>query len=154
MPSLISKTDKETRDLGRALAKAVTEPLAIALSGDLGAGKTTLVQGMAAGLGVGKEYYVTSPSYNIINEYPADPFRLCHLDLYRLGSPDELDYLGFEDILDQEAVIAVEWPGFLQETDFPFDLEIRFEFDPDYNRIISLFGSGQRGRNLLSRLIL
>ena len=152
---MISRTDSDTRDLGRNMGKAVSGPLTIALTGDLGAGKTTLIQGLAEGLGVGREYYVTSPSYNIINEYPAGQFRLCHVDLYRLGSAEELEFLGFEELLDWEDVIlAVEWPGLLRETDFSFDLEIHFEFDSDYNRIISLTGTGQRGTKVLSRLIL
>lgn len=141
--------------MGRAIGTAAAGPLSIALTGDLGAGKTTLVQGLAQGLGVGKQYYVTSPSYNIINEYPADRFRLCHVDLYRLGSSEELEYLGYDEILDREdTILAVEWPGLLRETGFSFDLEIHFAFDSDHNRIISLSGSGQKATKVLRMLIL
>ncbi len=154
MPRLISKTDAHTRKLGEQIGRAVTGSFTIALTGDLGAGKTTLVQGMAKGLGVAEKYYVTSPTYNIINEYPAGLLRLCHIDLYRLGAVDELDYLGFEDILDQNALVAVEWPQLLKETGFQFDLEIHIGFDDNHDRIISLTGSGHRARNLLSRLSL
>ncbi len=149
-----STSDQETRGFGQSLGKALSEGITIALTGDLGAGKTTLIQGLAQGLGVSKDYYVTSPSFNIINQYPTHGLCLCHVDLYRLADADELDMIGFEDILEQGAVIAVEWPDLLLETGFKFDLEIRFEFDPDYNRVISVTGSGHRQKNLLSRLSL
>lgn len=154
MIRVTSTSDQETRNLGKRLGKAISDDITIALTGDLGAGKTTLIQGLAAGLGVSEDYYVTSPSFNIINQYPTHGLALCHVDLYRLSDADELDIIGFEDVLEQGAVVAVEWPDILLETGFEFDLEIRFEFDPDYNRIISFTGSGHRVKNLLSRLSL
>ena len=154
MKKIISLTSEQTLDLGRQIGQAILSPFAIALKGDLGSGKTTLVQGLAEGLGVGDDYYITSPTYTIINEYPARKIRLCHLDLYRLGSADELEYIGFDDLAGPDAVIVVEWPGFLEEMQYKFDLEIKFEFDADYNRIISLFPSGHTGINLVSKLFL
>ncbi len=154
MKKIISHAAEQTLDLGKQIGKTVSSPFAIALRGDLGAGKTTLVQGLAKGLGVDDNYYITSPTFNIINEYPAKETRLCHLDLYRLGSADELEYIGFDDLGGPDAVIVVEWPGFLEEMQFEFDLEIKFEFDTDYNRVISLFPSGHKGVNLVSKLFL
>ncbi|MBU0973426.1 MAG: tRNA (adenosine(37)-N6)-threonylcarbamoyltransferase complex ATPase subunit type 1 TsaE [Proteobacteria bacterium] len=154
MKKIISLTSEQTLDLGRQIGRAIISPFSIALKGDLGSGKTTLVQGLAKGLGVGEDYYITSPTYTIINEYPAGKIRLCHLDLYRLGSADELEYIGFDDLAGPDAVIVVEWPGFLEEVQFKFDLEINFEFDADYNRIISLSPSGHTGINLVSKLFL
>ena len=151
---LHSHTAEQTLDLGKQIGQAVSSQFSIALKGGLGAGKTTLVQGLANGLGVDKGYYITSPTFNIMNEYPARDFRLYHLDLYRLGSADELEYIGFDDILGADAVIVVEWPSFLEEIQFKFDLEIKFEFDAGYNRIISLLPSGQPGTNLVSKLLL
>lgn len=151
---LHSHTAEQTLDLGKQIGQALSGQFSIALKGNLGAGKTTLVQGMAKGMGVEKGYYITSPTFNIINEYPARNLRLCHLDLYRLGSADELEYIGFDDMMGADAVIVVEWPGFLEEILFKFDLEIKFEFNEDYNRIISLFPSGQPGINLVSKLFL
>ena len=157
MNQVVSATARETMDLGQKIgraARALNPGFSIALTGDLGTGKTCFVQGLARGLGVTDQYYITSPTFTIINEYPADGKRLCHLDLYRLGSADELEYLGFEDLLGDDAVVAVEWPGLLSDTGFTFDLEIRLEFDKDFNRIISLFPSGQHGANLLSNVSL
>ncbi len=149
---LICKTARDTQEVGQRIGTGLSKSFAIALTGDLGTGKTCLVQGLAKGLGVDEGYYITSPTFNIINEYPAGSLRLCHLDLYRLASEDELEYIGFEDLLGKDAVVAVEWPGLLEKTGFEFDLEIRFEFDEDFNRIISFFPSGQAGSNLLSHL--
>jgi tRNA threonylcarbamoyladenosine biosynthesis protein TsaE len=154
MKPLASKTAEETLALGEAMGRQISQGLAIALQGGLGAGKTTFVKGLAKGLGVSEDYYITSPTFTIINEYPVPPLTLCHLDLYRLSSADELEYIGFNDIVDDSHVIVVEWPDILKDISFPFDMEIRFEFDENYNRRISVFASGQRGKNLLSKLSL
>nr|NJM01287.1 tRNA (adenosine(37)-N6)-threonylcarbamoyltransferase complex ATPase subunit type 1 TsaE [Desulfobacula sp.] len=154
MKTLESKTAEETLALGEALGRQISQGLAMALKGDLGAGKTTFVKGLAKGLGVSEDYYITSPTFTIINEYPASPLTLYHLDLYRLSSAEELDDIGFDDIAGDKHVIVVEWPEILKEISFPFDMEIRFEFDENYNRRISVLASGQEGMNLLSKLVL
>lgn len=80
----------------------------MALQGELGAGKTTFVQGLARALGIRRP--ITSPTFTLASEYCGDTLRLIHFDLYRLRSPDELLAMGFEDLLDEQALIAVEWP--------------------------------------------
>jgi tRNA threonylcarbamoyladenosine biosynthesis protein TsaE len=150
---IITQTDGQTRDLGFRVGQAVTGPVAIALTGDLGCGKTTFVKGLARGLGVDNRYPVTSPSFTLINEYPAaHQLRLCHLDLYRLASVEELTGIGFDDLADTDAVIVVEWPALLKDDRFAFDLELTFEFDPEYHRVISFFAYGQTGANMLSTI--
>ncbi|MFN2437513.1 MAG: tRNA (adenosine(37)-N6)-threonylcarbamoyltransferase complex ATPase subunit type 1 TsaE, partial [Desulfotignum sp.] len=72
-----------------------------------------------------------------MNEYPAEKMRLCHLVLYRLSDPDELNYIGIDDQVGQDSVTVVEWPDLLIETGFVFDLHIHFEFNADFNRKIS-----------------
>ncbi len=154
MKKIISHTSQQTLDLGMRIGQAVSSQFAIALTGDLGAGKTTLTQGLAKGLEVNDGYYITSPTFNIINEYPGKKFRLCHLDLYRLASADELEDIGFYDLMGEDAILTVEWPELLEEIQFKFDLKIKFEFDAEYNRIISFFPTGHSGMNLVSRLFL
>ena len=154
MTIIESKTADQTLALGKTMGSQITQGICIALKGELGAGKTTFVQGLARGLGVSEKYYITSPTYTIINEYPARSFTLCHLDLYRLGSADELDYIGFDDLIDDSHIIVVEWPDILNDISFTFDIEINFKFDTQYNRTISIFASGQPGSNLLSKLSL
>lgn len=149
-----SKTADQTLTLGKTMGSLITQGICIALKGELGAGKTTFVQGLAQGLGVSEKYYITSPTYTIINEYPARLFTLCHLDLYRLGSADDLDYIGFDDLMDDSHIIVVEWPDILNDISFTFDIEVSFKFDAQFNRAISIFATGQPGSNLLSKLFL
>ena len=157
MKEIISQTPKQTQDIAKRLGLYIREQhlsFAMALTGDLGCGKTCFVQGLAGGLGVEDGYYITSPTFTIMNEYPAGNMRLYHLDLYRLSEPDELDYIGIEDQVGKDSVTVVEWPDLLIETGFVFDLHIHFEFDADFNRKITLSPSGQAGTNLLSNLSL
>ncbi|MCK5162492.1 MAG: tRNA (adenosine(37)-N6)-threonylcarbamoyltransferase complex ATPase subunit type 1 TsaE [Desulfobacula sp.] len=154
MKIIESKSSKQTFELGKAVGNKICQGICIALKGELGAGKTTFVQGLAKGLGVSEKYYITSPTFNIINEYPAKSLTLCHLDLYRLGSFDELEYIGFDDLIDDSHIIVVEWPQLLNDISFKFDIQINFKFDAQYNRIISISASGQPGSNLLCKLVL
>ena len=85
---------------------AAPAPVAIALYGELGSGKTCFVQGLARGMGIARP--VTSPTFILINEYRHDR-PLVHIDLYRLGGPDQVLAIGFEDYLDANAVTVVEW---------------------------------------------
>jgi len=149
-----SKSSQQTFNLGTNLGKEVDQGICIALKGELGAGKTTFVQGFAKGLKVSKKYYITSPTFNIINIYPAESFTLCHIDLYRVASVEEIEYTGFDDLIGKNHILIIEWPELLEQIDFKFDIEINFEFDDFYNRILSLSGSGQQGANLIKKLIL
>ena len=80
----------------------------IALTGDLGCGKTTFVQGLARGLGVSEREYVTSPTFTLINEYDAR-LALVHVDLYRLDTGLDMLDIGFDEVLERDAVVAIEW---------------------------------------------
>ncbi len=97
----------ETGRLGEAFASLVRRGDIISLSGDLGAGKTRFVQGLAAGLGV-KEH-VTSPTFAIIKEYSTGRLPLYHFDVYRLDDPRELEGLGYEDYFFGDGVTVIEW---------------------------------------------
>ena len=149
-----SKSSKQTFNLGTNLGKEVDQGICIALKGELGAGKTTFVQGFAKGLKVSEKYYITSPTFNIINIYPAESFTLCHIDLYRVASVQELEYTGFDDLSGKNHILIIEWPELLEQIDFKFDIEINFKFDEDYNRILSFFTSGQQGPNLINKIFL
>ena len=111
---------------GEAFGRAVKAPLVVALSGDLGAGKTTLVQAICRGYGVAEQ--VTSPSYALVHEYHAPRSRVYHLDLYRLEREDDLTNIGWDDVVgDPHALVLVEWPeragGRLPRDHVPIDLE-------------------------------
>lgn len=95
-------------ELGVRLARELIGGQVVTLSGDLGAGKTTLVRGMLRGLGF--EGRVKSPSYGLVESYDIAGLEIHHLDLYRLGEPEELDFIGLEDLLGPNSVLLIEWP--------------------------------------------
>lgn len=103
---IITHTPEETELVGKALAKTLTSGSVVALYGDLGAGKTAFVRGMARGLGSSDR--VTSPTFTIVNEY-SGTLELFHFDMYRLRSSDELFDIGWEDYLARGGVCVVEW---------------------------------------------
>jgi tRNA threonylcarbamoyladenosine biosynthesis protein TsaE len=104
----VSHSAEQTIAFGRTLASRIRSPLLILLIGELGSGKTTLVKGMVSGLGAANEYDVTSPTFTLVHEYRGK-IRLFHVDLYRVESLHDLETLGLEDILAEEAVVVVEW---------------------------------------------
>ena len=99
----------ETEALGRRLARAFAPGDVVALYGDLGAGKTHLVKGIAAALGV-PPMAVTSPTFTVVNEYAGADFPIYHLDAYRIEHLDELFELGYEDYFYGEGLCLIEWP--------------------------------------------
>ena len=103
----VSNSPAETEALGAALAGRLKPGAVVAFSGDLGAGKTAFVRGLARGLGIPER--VTSPTFTIVNEYEGGRLPLFHFDMYRLSSSDELFDIGWEDYLERGGVCAVEW---------------------------------------------
>jgi tRNA threonylcarbamoyladenosine biosynthesis protein TsaE len=104
--SVTSRSVEETRIIGASLAPVLLPGDVLSLTGDLGAGKTAFVQGLAAASGVQER--VTSPSFTIVQEYDGR-YPLVHLDVYRLDSFQEVLDLGFEEFLDQRSIVAIEW---------------------------------------------
>ncbi len=104
----LAMTREGLRDWGRRFGHAAHAPLVVAISGELGAGKTTLVQAICAGYGVTDE--VTSPTFALVHEYHAPRSPVLHLDLYRLDGPGQLDALGWDELMSARAVVLVEWP--------------------------------------------
>lgn len=98
----------ELCDWGRRFGRAANAPLVVTISGEVGAGKTTLVQAICAGYGVTDD--VTSPTFALVHEYRAPRSPVHHIDLYRLDTPDQLDTLGWEELLNAHAVVLIEWP--------------------------------------------
>jgi len=113
IPELASKgglalTEGELVQWGEALGRAARPPLLVAVTGDLGAGKTTLVRAICRGYGVAED--VTSPTFALVHEYAAPRSRVYHLDLYRLEGPHELTNLAWDDLVAERALVVLEWP--------------------------------------------
>ena len=151
----ILKTDQNTIEAGQKIGEFLSSEFCIFLCGDLGSGKTTFTKGLAKGLKISEDYYITSPTYSIINEYPGR-LKLCHIDLYRIEEVFELDEIGMDEIMDQEnTVIAIEWPEILDNnSSYSYDLKIDFSVHENFSRKISIFASGRKGSNLLEKLLL
>lgn len=114
---------------GRLLGERLPRPAVVTLAGDLGAGKTTLVRALCAGLGVTALDQVTSPTFGLVQEYPAPQGPIVHVDLYRLRHPRDLDTLGWDEIVASAPVLLVEWPELAQETLPPGTIEIHLTHD-------------------------
>lgn len=127
--------DAGTRTLARSLAAALQPGDVLLLEGDLGAGKTTFVRGLAEGLGVPPDE-VASPTFALVHEYHGRPLTLFHVDLYRL-SPGETDDLGLEEAVAHGGVMAIEWPDRLRVA-FPGAVRIAFRLDAGEDREILL----------------
>ncbi len=117
-----SHSAEETVELGRQLASQLGKSRVVLLRGDLGAGKTTLVKGIAEGFGAAEADEVTSPTFTLIHEYNGPERDVFHIDLYRLEKPGELDSLGLEDLMqDSRNLLLIEWgekfPRILQQKD-------------------------------------
>ncbi len=116
---ILTRSSEETIAQGREIGARLTPPVLILLSGDLGAGKTTLTKGIAAGLGAAREEDVTSPTFTLVHKYEGSR-RVYHVDLYRIEDLHDFETLGLEDIFSEQAVVIVEWPDRLKlRTDWP-----------------------------------
>jgi tRNA threonylcarbamoyladenosine biosynthesis protein TsaE len=104
----LAMTEDELRDWGRKFGRSARAPLVVTLSGELGAGKTTLVQAICEGYGVVEE--VTSPTFALINEYASPRSPVHHVDLYRLDRPEQLDSIGWDELFGGRALVLIEWP--------------------------------------------
>jgi tRNA threonylcarbamoyladenosine biosynthesis protein TsaE len=107
MATFISHSPAETESLGERFGREARHGLVIALSGELGAGKTQLVKGIACGLGISAR--VHSPTFTLVNEYAGGRLKLFHLDLYRLESREQILAAGLEELLQPDGVVVIEW---------------------------------------------
>jgi len=118
-------TETELKAWGMELGRGTSPPLLITLTGELGAGKTTLAQSICSGYGVVEE--VTSPTYALIHQYSAPKSAVFHIDLYRIESPEQLTNIGWDEIVAARALVLVEWPeragARLPEDHLPIDLD-------------------------------
>lgn len=139
----LALTEAELVDWGERFGRSARPPLLVALSGELGAGKTTLARAICRGYGVPNE--ITSPTFTLVHEFRGTRSLVYHLDLYRLRGPDELANLGWDDILAADALVLVEWPERAGDL-FPSDhVPVQLQHLPDDPDRRLLYAGGHVG---------
>ncbi|OPJ56032.1 tRNA (adenosine(37)-N6)-threonylcarbamoyltransferase complex ATPase subunit type 1 TsaE [Alkalithermobacter paradoxus] len=112
MEKLVLKDEEYTKEIGYKLGKLLNKGNVICLKGDLGAGKTTLTQSIAKGLGI--DEYITSPTFTIVHEYDGD-IPLYHFDVYRIGCSEEMYDIGFDEYINGNGVCIIEWANLIED---------------------------------------
>ncbi|MFN2400344.1 MAG: tRNA (adenosine(37)-N6)-threonylcarbamoyltransferase complex ATPase subunit type 1 TsaE [Gemmatimonadaceae bacterium] len=128
----------ELEEWGERFGRAVRAPLVIALSGELGAGKTTLARSICRGFGVTEE--VTSPTFALVHEYAAPRFPVLHVDLFRLEGPSQLENIGWDEIVSAHALVLIEWAERAAHMLPPSSVRIDLEHlagDPDRRLVLA-----------------
>ncbi len=129
---------EETTALGRKLVEHLKPPKLVLLRGELGAGKTTLIKGIAEGFHAAAQEDVTSPTFTLIHEYRGAKVAVYHIDLYRVDTPRELMTLGIDDLFDDNAVLLIEWGDKFERFRRERDVEIAIERTGENSRKILL----------------
>lgn len=133
---MITSSPEETIAFGRQLAATLKPGSVIALHGELGAGKTCLVKGIAAGLGISRD--ITSPTFTLIHEYQGGRLPLVHVDLYRLNTVAEAEQIGLDEYLSRPAVTVIEWAEKIAALLPPHTLHVHLEVSGEHTRRITL----------------
>ncbi|MGL4749474.1 MAG: tRNA (adenosine(37)-N6)-threonylcarbamoyltransferase complex ATPase subunit type 1 TsaE [Shewanella sp.] len=141
--------EDETIAVGQKLARHIQAPLTLYLTGDLGAGKTTLSRGLIQGLG--HKGSVKSPTYTLVEPYELDGVQVYHFDLYRLNDPEELEFMGIRDYFTNSSLCIVEWPdkgeGLLPDADIHLHLNYVYQ-----GREIHIRALTDSGKTLLAAI--
>ncbi len=142
MQETITHSADETIAFGRRLASQLAPPKLVILSGDLGAGKTTLIKGIVEGFHAASVKDVTSPTFTLVHEFRAPEADIYHIDLYRVDTPRQLETIGLDDLLSPRSVLLIEWGEKFERFRKERDLEVTIERLGENERQIRL---GHRG---------
>lgn len=132
----VTRSSDETIALGRSLSDLLTPPKLVLLRGDLGAGKTTLVKGIAEGFQAASQEEVTSPTFTLIHEYRGPRASLFHIDLYRIDTQRELETLALDDLISDDSILLIEWGEKFSRFERERDVEIALDKIADQERKI------------------
>lgn len=149
--SIITYSANETFAIGRIIGKKLQGGDILALSGELGSGKTCFTGGIARGLGVSENYQITSPTFTLINEYPAK-YKLFHFDVYRLTDYSDLDDLGYEEFISGQGVVIIEWAEKIASAIPKKAFFINFEYLDETKRKITINGPLNRMKEIFEDL--
>jgi tRNA threonylcarbamoyladenosine biosynthesis protein TsaE len=145
MNTFATHSAEETTELGRRLAAELKPGSIVLLRGDLGAGKTTLVKGIAEGFYAAKAEDVTSPTFTLIHEYRGPEVTLFHIDLYRIDTQRELDTLALDDLMTPNSILLIEWGEKFERFAKERDVEIAIEHKGADDRLIFLHPERSEG---------
>ena len=148
--SFILDDDTQTVALGLALAALLPLPFVIYMYGELGAGKTTFVRGLLQGLG--HQGAVKSPTYTLVEPYQLDDKGVYHFDLYRLGDPEELEYIGIREYHEEDALLIFEWPDKGAGMIPPADLVINLEYKDLGRKADFIFTDEAQGQEIAQKM--
>jgi tRNA threonylcarbamoyladenosine biosynthesis protein TsaE len=138
---VVTHSPEETIAFGRTLAELLAPPKLVLLRGELGAGKTTLVKGIAAAFEAAAEEDVTSPTFTLVHEYRGPRANVFHIDLYRVDTQRELETLALDDLRSDDSVLLIEWGEKFPRLARERDVEIVLERDGETGRKIRVVGS-------------
>ncbi len=138
MKSYQTHSAEETTELGRKLAAEIKPGSTVLLRGELGAGKTTLVKGIAEGFQAAEAERVTSPTFTLIHEYRGPKVTLYHIDFYRIDTQRELDTLALDDLMDPNSILLIEWGEKFERFKRERDVEIAIEHRGGDKRMVSV----------------
>ena len=148
--TVVTRSSRQTKYWGNKLGKLLTGGEIIGLVGDLGAGKTCFVRGMAEGLEVGTDAWIRSPTFTLINEYHGR-LPVNHIDLYRVGSRNELEGLNLREYLYSDGVSVIEWFENLPPEEVDEYLELKIAHAGKSNRELTFIAHGERYERLLEQ---
>ncbi len=148
---LLSESVERTSAIGRKLGRVCQAGDIICLGGQLGAGKTALVQAIAEGAGVAKKEYVNSPTFAILHEYQGR-IPIYHMDFYRLETSDDVRELGLDEYLFREGLVLIEWYERAADLMPASSLFIHLSFTSEFSRTLTMQSSDESWRQRLSRL--
>lgn len=149
---IISVSPEMTKRLGAAIGGCLGRGAVIALQGGLGAGKTWLTKGIAEGIGISREYEITSPTFALINEYPG-AMPLFHMDAYRLRGIEDLQQLGFEAIHDATGVWVIEWAEKIRDALPDFAIAINLNYQAENQRELLISGEAKKIAEIRNALL-
>ena len=143
--NFITNTVEETIELGKKIGRSLKPGDIVCIDGDLGSGKTHLTKGIALGLGI--DEHITSPTFNIVNEYEGR-IKLYHFDVYRVNDPDEIAAIGFDEYIFSDAASVIEWSDYIKELIPDDHIQINIANESETRRNINIQFFGKRYDNI------
>lgn len=147
--NFITNTVEETIELGKKIGRSLNPGDIVCIDGDLGSGKTHLTKGIALGLGIYE--HITSPTFNIVNEYEGR-IKLYHFDVYRVNDPDEIAAIGFDEYIFSDAASVIEWSDYIKELIPDDHIQINIVNESETRRNINIRFFGKRYDNIKEAL--